>query len=229
MAHPSLEDIVAGSAAAHVVKCQSCRQLAALAGIPVAPDPDDDLERLTAVDDAVYTDWSPLEAEGGMGRIFRARDRRLGRFVAIKQLKPGLPEAERAILVRRFEREARLTARLQHPAIVGVHEAGRFADGEPFYAMPLLHGAPLGVEIAKRTTVAERLGLLANLTTVAEAIAYAHEQGIVHRDIKPDNILVGQFGETVVIDWGLAKDISEQGGDPEGAYRTVPVDGLTQF
>ncbi|MBA3464641.1 MAG: protein kinase, partial [Deltaproteobacteria bacterium] len=112
----------------------------------------------------------------------------------------------------------------------GVHEAGRFANGEPFYAMPLLRGAPLGAEIEKRKTLAERLGLLANLTTVAEAIAYAHEQGIVHRDIKPDNILIGAFGETVVIDWGLAKDISEQGGDLEGdVYRAAPVDGLTQF
>ncbi|MBL9016185.1 MAG: protein kinase [Myxococcales bacterium] len=230
MAHPSLEDIVAGLAAAHVTSCPSCRQLAHLAGMELPPSPpEDDLDRLAVVDDAVYTDWEPLAAEGGMGQIFRVRDRRLGRFVAIKQLKPGLPEHERSILVRRFEREARLTARLQHPAIVGVHEAGRFANGEPFYAMPLLRGAPLSAEIDRRKTVAERLALLANLTTVAEAIAYAHEQGIVHRDIKPDNILVGQFGETVVIDWGLAKDVSEQGGEPESAYRAAPTDGLTQF
>ena len=230
MAHPPLEDIVAGSALAHLSRCDSCRQLASLAGVQVAAPPDDDLDRMSIVDDAVYTDWTPLpDAHGGMGQIFRVRDRRLGRFVAIKQLKPGLPEGDRAILVRRFEREARLTARLQHPAIVGVYEAGRFDSGEPFYAMPLFRGAPLGTEIAKRTKLAERLGLLANLTTVAEAIAYAHEQGIVHRDIKPDNILIGQFGETVVIDWGLAKDVSDAGGDPDGAYRAAPVDGLTQF
>ncbi|MEO7096953.1 MAG: WD40 repeat domain-containing serine/threonine-protein kinase, partial [Polyangiales bacterium] len=230
MAHPTLEDIVAGSALAHVSSCDSCRQLASLAGVEVAARSADDLDRLSVVDDAVYTDWTPLpDAHGGMGQIFRVRDRRLGRFVAIKQLKPGLPEGDRAILVRRFEREARLTARLQHPAIVGVHEAGRFESGEPFYAMPLFRGAPLGTEISKRKKLEERLGLLANLTTVAEAIAYAHEQGIVHRDIKPDNILIGQFGETVVIDWGLAKDVSDAGGDPDGAYRAPPVDGLTQF
>ncbi len=232
MSHPSLEDIVAGGAGPHVSRCESCQKLAQLAGVhvPAPVDDDDDLDRLSPVDDGVYTEWTPLpDAHGGMGQIFRARDRRLGRFVAIKQLKPGLGEDDRAILVRRFEREARLTARLQHPAIVGVHEAGRFASGEPFYAMPLFRGAPLGAEIAKRGRLEERLGLLANLTTVAEAIAYAHEQGIVHRDIKPDNILIGQFGETVVIDWGLAKDISEAGGDPDGAYRAPPVDGLTQF
>ena len=230
MAHPSLDDIVAGGALAHVSRCESCRQLASLAGVEVAAMTQDDLDRLSVVDDAVYTDWTPLpDAHGGMGQIFRVRDRRLGRFVAIKQLKSGLPEGDRAILVRRFEREARLTARLQHPAIVGVHEAGRFESGEPFYAMPLFRGAPLGTEIGKRKKLEERLGMLANLTTVAEAIAYAHEQGIVHRDIKPDNILIGQFGETVVIDWGLAKDVSDAGGDPDGAYRSAPVDGLTQF
>lgn len=230
MAHPTLADIVSGKSTAHVERCETCRQLATLAGVEVGPAPEDDLDRLSIVDDTVYTEWSPLaDAKGGMGQIFRVRDRRLGRFVAIKQLKPGLDEHERMILVRRFEREARLTARLQHPAIVGVYEAGRFASGEPFYAMPLFRGAPLAAEIAKRKTVAERLGLLANLTTVAEAIAYAHEQGIVHRDIKPDNILIGQFGETVVIDWGIAKDIADQGGDPDGAYRAPPVDGLTQF
>ncbi len=228
--HPTLEDIVAGSALAHVARCESCRQLASLAGVEVAAPSEDDLDRLSVVDDRVYTDWTPLpDAHGGMGQIFRVRDRRLGRFVAIKQLKPGLPEGDRAILVRRFEREARLTARLQHPAIVGVYEAGRFDSGEPFYAMPLFRGAPLGTEIGKRKKLEERLGLLANLTTVAEAIAYAHEQGIVHRDIKPDNILIGQFGETVVIDWGLAKDVSDSGGDLDGAYRAPPVDGLTQF
>ncbi|CAN5689037.1 hypothetical protein BH11MYX3_BH11MYX3_36880 [soil metagenome] len=230
MAHPTLEDIVSGKSTAHVERCETCRQLASLAGVAVGPPPEDDLDRLSIVDDSVYTEWTPLaDAKGGMGQIFRVRDRRLGRFVAIKQLKSGLDEHERTILVRRFEREARLTARLQHPAIVGVHEAGRFASGEPFYAMPLFRGAPLAAEIAKRKTVPERLGLLANLTTVAEAIAYAHEQGIVHRDIKPDNILIGQFGETVVIDWGIAKDIANQGGDPDGAYRAPPVDGLTQF
>src|SRR5690606_3902055 len=103
------------------------------------------LARLTTVDPRVYTDWTPLpEARGGMGALFRARDRRLGRHVVIKQLRAELSDGERASMLARFEREARLTAQLQHPAIVGVHEAGRFISGEPFYAMPLLRGRPLG-------------------------------------------------------------------------------------
>jgi WD40 repeat protein len=226
--HPSLESIVAGEAAEHVERCPSCRQLAALAGVELAP-PVDDLARLTTVDPRVYTEWTPLpEARGGMGALFRVRDRRLGRHVAIKQLRTDLSDQERAVMLARFEREARLTAQLQHPAIVGVHEAGRFTGGEPFYAMPLLRGRPLGAEIAHRPTLAERLGLLANLTTVAEAIAYAHEQRVVHRDIKPDNILVGAFGETIVIDWGLAKDLADDRAE-DHAELAPTTDGLTQF
>src|SRR5262249_10522199 len=156
------------------------RTIATMLGLAVPPD----AHALPGVDDAVYSDWSPLaEGRGGMGRIFRALDRRLGRFVAIKQPPPGIGDVARAALVRRFERRARLTARLQHPAIVGVHEAGRFSTGESFFAMPLLRGAPLSAEIDKRKTLDERLALLPHLTTVAEAVAYAHGEGIVHRDI----------------------------------------------
>jgi eukaryotic-like serine/threonine-protein kinase len=148
MGHPSIEEIVAGRCDEHLARCDSCRRLAFMADAtgPATPtgEPADDLDRLPPVDAANYTDWAPLaDARGGMGRIFRARDRRLGREVAIKQLADHLDTRERAVLVHRFEREARLTARLQHPSIVGIYEAGRFADGEPFYAMPLLRGAPL--------------------------------------------------------------------------------------
>ncbi len=232
-----MEQIAAGAAAAHLARCESCRRLAALAGVAVAPaSPTGDLDHLPLVDAEMYAEWTELaEARGGMGRISRARDRRLGRYVAIKQLRRDLSTDERAAMMRRFEREARLTARLQHPAIVGVHEAGRLAiengETEPFYAMPLVNGVPLGDAIAKRTTLIDRLALLPHLTTVAEAVAYAHEEGIVHRDIKPDNVLVGAFGETVLLDWGLAKVLSEAGGDPAGAYRDVDQHngGFTQL
>ncbi len=230
MMHPTLDEIVAGDAATldHVARCPSCHRLASLAGVEVIRE---EVERATVVDAAVYTDWVPIPgAQGGMGQIFRVLDRRLARHVAIKQLRDGIADSDRAMFVRRFEREARLTARLQHPAIVGVHEAGRFPSGEPFYAMPLMRGRPLGAEIAARATVADRLGLLANLTTVADAVAYAHDQGIVHRDLKPDNILIGAFGETVVIDWGLAKDITAPDGEADAVpMNDEPVDGLTQF
>jgi WD40 repeat protein len=142
-------------------------------------------------------------ARGGLGRIFRAHDKRLARPVAVKQLLAGGSEA-----ARRFIREALITARLQHPAIVPIYEAGRWPSGEPFYAMKLVSGRSLDQVIRSKKTLAERLTLLPNVIAVAEAMAYAHSQRIIHRDLKPANVLVGSFGETVLIDWGLAKDLS---------------------
>ncbi|MEO7734411.1 MAG: WD40 repeat domain-containing serine/threonine protein kinase, partial [Kofleriaceae bacterium] len=156
---------------------------------------------------------------GGLGRVSRAHDRDLGRDVAIKELisRGTLSEV-------RFLREALITARLEHPGIVPVHEAGRWPDGTPFYAMKLVAGRPLRDLIQERTTVAERIGLLHHVIAVADAIAYAHGRNIIHRDLKPANVIVGDFGETIVIDWGLAKDLSTAseatlGGGPFRANR----------
>jgi WD40 repeat protein len=139
---------------------------------------------------------------GGIGRVSRAHDRELDRDVAIKELisRGTLAEA-------RFLREAMITARLEHPGIVPIHEAGRWPDGTPFYAMKLVSGRPLRDLIAERTTVDQRIGLLHHVIAVADAIAYAHGRKIIHRDLKPANVIVGDFGETIVIDWGLAKDL----------------------
>jgi WD40 repeat protein len=142
-------------------------------------------------------------AHGGMGRVRRARDRRLGRDVAIKELLASTPDR-----LERFAREVKLTARLEHPAIVTIHEAGRWPDGKPFYAMKVVNGRPLDRVIAEARTPQERLALLPRLLTVVEALAYAHGQRVIHRDLKPSNVLCGEFGETVVIDWGLAKDLA---------------------
>ena len=141
-------------------------------------------------------------AKGGMGRVVEARDLRLGRAVAIKELLPRNRDA-----ARRFEREARITAKLQHPSIINIHEAGVWAGGEPFYAMTKVAGRSLDKVVAERATLIERLGLLPNVIAVADALAYAHSQNVIHRDLKPSNVLVGEFGESVVIDWGLAKDL----------------------
>jgi serine/threonine protein kinase len=103
-------------------------------------------------------------ARGGMGRVFAARDRRLGRPVALKELLTTSPE-----LARRFEREALMTARLQHPSIVNVHEAGRWPSGEPFYAMKRVVGQPLDSVVRKARSLDERLALLPNVLAVAEA------------------------------------------------------------
>jgi len=141
-------------------------------------------------------------ARGGMGRVFVGRDLRLQRTVAIKMLR-----AQDTSLAIRFEREVKLAARLQHPGIVPVYDAGFWPSGEPFLVMKLVLGQSLARVIRDADTRADRLALLPHVIAAAEAIAYAHDQGIVHRDLKPSNILVGAFGETVVVDWGLAKDL----------------------
>lgn len=165
-----------------------------------------DHARLVEVERAHYTFGEEI-ARGGMGRILRARDRRLGREVAVKELLGATPDAR-----ARFEREARITARLQHPAIVNIYEAGTFADGSPFYAMKLVAGTSFD-KVIERTEPAARLGLLPIVLAIADALAYAHSRNVIHRDLKPHNILVGEFGETVVIDWGLAKDLSPDAAD----------------
>jgi eukaryotic-like serine/threonine-protein kinase len=140
---------------------------------------------------------------GGLGRVSRAHDLELDRDVAIKELHSRSASGE-----ARFIREAMITARLEHPGIVPVHEAGRWPDGTPYYAMKLVAGRPLRELIAERTTVDQRIGLLHHVIAVADAIAYAHGRNIIHRDLKPANVVIGDFGETIVIDWGLAKDLS---------------------
>ncbi|HET9622677.1 MAG TPA: serine/threonine-protein kinase [Kofleriaceae bacterium] len=165
---------------------------------------------------------------GGIGRVQRAHDRDLGRDVAIKELlAPGTAHEAR------FLREVEITARLEHPGIVPVHEAGRWSDGTPFYAMKLVSGRPLRDLLQQRVTREARLDLLHHVIAVADAIAYAHQRQIIHRDLKPANIIVGDFGETVVIDWGLAKDLThsdEPAASRSGARRAelnteLTVDG----
>ena len=165
--------------------------------------------------------------QGGMGRVFEGRDLRLGRTVAIKMLR-----THDAALASRFEREVKLAARLQHPGVVPVYDAGFWPSGEPFLVMKLVLGQSLARVIRDADTHEDRLALLPNVLAAAEAVAYAHDQGIVHRDLKPSNILVGAFGETVVVDWGLAKDLrasdpplpAERGeGRGEGPARPLPA------
>ncbi len=220
MTHPSIDQILAiqsaDSAPAEIVdhlrQCHACNELANLAGISGSALPEvGDGPALEVVDRELYRDRRELH-RGGMGRAIRARDSRLGRDVVIKELLDPddyAPGVQRARLKQRLEHEAAITARLQHPAIVAVYEAGKWSDNEPFYAMPYVRGSTLGHEIARAETVGARLGLLSHVATACDAIAYAHSKAVVHRDIKPDNILVGEFGETVVIDWGLAKDLGD--------------------
>jgi tetratricopeptide (TPR) repeat protein len=141
-------------------------------------------------------------ASGGGGRISIALDRKLGRRIAVKR--PVTPGA-----ARRLEREALVMARLEHPSIVPVHDAGRDLEGTPFYAMKLLRGPNLSERLRGTTTFEQRIEMLRIVGAVADAMAYAHTRGVIHRDLKPGNVVVGEFGEVAVIDWGLAKMIGE--------------------
>jgi WD40 repeat protein len=156
-------------------------------------------------------------ARGGMGRVVDATDTVLGRIVAFKE---ALSEDAEAL--RRFAREIRITARLEHPSIVPVHDAGTTATGSPFYVMRKVSGRPLEDLVVEADTLAARLALVPHVLAAAQAIAHAHERGVLHRDLKPSNILVGSLGETVVIDWGLAKVIGEP-DDPDEPAVIAPI------
>lgn len=145
-----------------------------------------------------------LLARTAMGEVWRVRDRKLERDVALKTVKEASRHDPR--LLRRFLREARLVARLEHPAVVGVHDLGLDEAGLPWFTMPLVSGRTLeqwAVDLAAgRENLARGAAILAE---VADALAFAHERGVVHRDLKPQNIVVGERGQVVVLDWGLAR------------------------
>jgi len=134
---------------------------------------------------------------GGMGRVLLVFDRVLGREVALKE--PFTLSG-----VRRLEREALLTARLEHPGIVPVYDAGVSPDGRPWFVMRVVRGRSLAERLAETASPETRRELLRPLLSVCQTLAFAHDAGVVHRDLKPANIMIGAFGQTQVIDWGLA-------------------------
>jgi WD40 repeat protein/tRNA A-37 threonylcarbamoyl transferase component Bud32 len=153
---------------------------------------------------------------GGMGIVYRARQRSLEREVALKRLIPG--KAGRGEQ-RQFLAEALVTGVLDHPNIVSVHDLGRTADGDIFLAMKLVNGT-CWLDLLHPRDDAERakaakLDIEAHiriLLEVGNAVAFAHAKGIVHRDLKPANVMVGDFGEVLVMDWGIAVDVRERPG-----------------
>lgn len=158
---------------------------------------------------------------GGSGEVVVALDARLGREVAFKASLATAPDAD-----GRFGREAWITAQLEHPNIVPLYDAGLRPDGSPYYTMRLVHGRSLGAALQACAGLEERLGLLDHFADVCHALAYAHSRGVIHRDLKPDNIMVGTYGETQVVDWGLAV----VRGEPEpgrGPVTSFPEGGLT--
>ncbi|MBA4062366.1 MAG: hypothetical protein C0501_01415 [Isosphaera sp.] len=151
-------------------------------------------------------------ARGGMGAVYAARDLTLGREVAVKTVLPHLARDGR--FAAEFDREAKLTAGLAHPGVPPVHALGVLADGRPFLAMKLIRGRTLADELA----AADRPRLLGAFEAVCQAVGYAHAEGVVHRDLKPGNVMVGAFGEVQVMDWGLAKELA----NPERQRRGAP-------
>jgi tetratricopeptide (TPR) repeat protein len=140
---------------------------------------------------------------GGMGLVLRGYDAELDRPVAIKLLRER--RADDPSAVRSFLEEARIGGGLQHPGVVPVHEVGWTDDGRPFLAMKLVEGATLAERLAARTGAAEdRLTLLSVFERMCRAAAYAHDRGVLHLDLKPENVLVGSYGEVVLTDWGFA-------------------------
>ncbi len=175
-------------------------------------------------------------AEGGLGRVSLAFDSGLSREVALKEIKDGL--VDDPVSRERFVMEAQITACLEHPGIVPVYSFGTHDGGRPFYVMRFVQGVTLRDEIAKfhmqaKMPVATRQvdfrRLLQRVIDVGNAVAYAHSKGILHRDLKPSNILLGQFGETLVIDWGLAKTRASFAPDtPAGEAHPGLMNELTQ-
>ncbi len=164
-------------------------------------------------------------ASGGLGAVFVALDAELNREVALKQILPK--HADDPGSRRRFLIEAEITGGLEHPGIVPVYGLGTYADGRPFYAMRFIKGDSLKEAIERFHADAtlrsdpgrrslELRNLLRRFTDVCNAIEYAHSRRVLHRDIKPGNIIVGKHGETLVVDWGLAK--------PIGGHSEAPAD-----
>ena len=165
---------------------------------------DQALDRLRAaaeMPDLNGTGYALLDklGEGGMGGVFRVQDTTLGRQVALKVI--GIVDSS-GELSARLLREAKIIARLEHPGIVPVHDVGTLPDGRVFYTMKLVQGRRLDQHAAELGGVPERLR---TFQKICEAVSFAHAHDVVHRDLKPQNIMVGRFGEVLVMDWGLAK------------------------
>ena len=166
-------------------------------------------------------------AEGGLGVVSIAHDRSLNRRVAYKELRDVY--AHDPSKQARFKREAEITGRLQHPGIVAIYNFEESWDGSARYVMPLIEGEQFARAIERfhsrrisgQSSVIDRSELrklLKSYVVACQTVAYAHSQNIVHRDIKPQNILLGKFGETIIVDWGLAKCIVEP--EPSNALKS---------
>lgn len=231
--HPTLAELKSAShpsISEHLASCSMCRSVVAAddevdAGEPIPLD----LPKGLVSENAFRWPADPV-ARGGMALIFSGEDRRLGRSVILKAPREGddLPAGMGEMFQRRVTAEARILAKLQHPSIVTIYELGKATVGWPFCVLEKVDGIALRDrldEIAEAETLdgkprtRERLELLASLVSIAEALAYAHERRVVHRDCTPNNILLGKRGEATLIDWGIARDLDAPGGVTDPSLR----------
>jgi formylglycine-generating enzyme required for sulfatase activity len=175
-----------------------------------------------------------IHAEGGLGRVWLARDTDLNREVALKEILPD--KAAHPEMWRRFLKEAQVTGQLEHPNIVPVYELARRAeDDQPFYTMRFVRGRTLRQAIAEyhdrrakgKADPLELPTLLQAFISVCQAIGYAHSRGVIHRDLKPDNVILGGFGEVLVLDWGLAKQLDRPDEEKELASLAITDEAQT--
>ncbi|MBN1393596.1 MAG: PAS domain-containing protein [Pirellulales bacterium] len=204
---------------------------AAADGPPDAPPPLDDAGAARPPEPRYAMER--LYAEGGIGQVWLAHDAQLNRYVALKTLRPEL--IDRGRLRRRFLQEARITSQLEHPGIVPVYElVSSPPTGAPFYCMRFVRGRTLVDAVKefhqKRAEAAEDplafVSLLSAFVAVCNTVAYAHSRGVVHRDLKGENVLLGDFGEVFILDWGVAKVIDSRKDEDDGdnfSAENVPI------
>lgn len=220
--HPSLAELRAPHShpdvGIHLANCSMCRSI-----VSADDEPPIALEMPKGLVSETAFRWpaDPI-AKGGMAQIFEGEDKRLTRTVILKAPREdeSLPQPMLDLFQRRVTAEARVLAKLQHPAIVTIYELGKASVGWPFCVLEKVEGISLRdrLDELKETEAAtgqpctrERLELLSNLVGIAEALAYAHEQRVVHRDCTPNNIILGKRGEATLIDWGIARDMDLPG------------------
>jgi serine/threonine protein kinase len=181
--------------------------VSALGAAPGAATPRETTREIPLERPGQYTRLGEL-GRGSQSIVRAARDEIVGRDVALKELVaaalPANDDSSRAAKAR-FLREVRLVAALDHPGIVAIHELARREDGTLFCAQELIRGENLQTNIARCRSLADRLGLVRHVLDACQAMGFAHAKHVIHRDLKPSNVMVGEYGETVVVDWGLAK------------------------
>lgn len=230
--HPTMAELKDPSlphVSLHLASCSMCRSVVSSEEEPAI---ELDLPKGLVSENAFKWPADPI-ARGGMAAIFAGEDRRLGRTVILKTPREGddLPAGMGEMFQRRVTAEARILAKLQHPGIVTIYELGKASVGWPFCVLEKVEGTSLRdrldqlAEAEQQTgkpATRERLELLSSLISIAEALAYAHERRVVHRDCTPNNIILGKRGEATLIDWGIARDLDAPGGHDAAALDDQP-------